>query len=474
MSSGQDHQGLVILLERALKQWHYKEVQISLDEMLPHLYRQLRAEGSISQVTMSPQGVNQLLLMLLEKLAERDPEAALLLRRRYIDDETGFSIANSLGISESAFYRQRREALSILAEVALIQEQQAQLAHIARLENRLEPPSYHRLFGLSDIRNRLRDLLCAQSDIRLFCLTGIGGIGKTVLAHALARDIIAVGCFDDLAWISARQQQFAPWGEIQETLQPVLTPDELITSLNQQLSGGVTPPRPSAETLPALKDRLAKKSHLIILDNLETVADYQELLPLLHELSQWAWILITSRVSIQEQPDVHVTNVAELSLKNATSLIHDEAHRRGMDDLAHASTDVMKQVYSVAGGNPLALKLIVGQVQVRSLSVVLVDLNEARGRRTEALYEFIYRQAWELLDDTTRRVLLAMPLVAAPGTTLEHLAGFTGLSHNDLYDALEHLIRLSLVDVGGPLDERRYQIHRLTETFLHKQVTKWG
>jgi hypothetical protein len=38
---------------------------------------------------------------------------------------------------------------------------------------------------------------------------------------------------------------------------------------------------------------------------------------------------------------------------------------------------------------------------------------------------------------------------------------------------LMNLTRLSLVEVGGDLEHRRYRIHRLTETFLLNEVVKW-
>lgn len=474
MPLDRDRQFIVELLEHALKQWHHKDAMLALDEALPHLVRQTAAAWPEGGAPVARRAANQVLLDLLEALAETNAEAATLLRRRYIDDETGFAVANLLGISDSAFYRQRREALQVLADIALSREDEARSARITRLESRLEAPTYHQLFGVTELQARLNRLLHPQSDIRLICLTGMGGIGKTALADSLAREFIARGEFADLAWVSARQQQFGLTGEIQETGYPVLTPGELIVALDRQLSDVPSPPRPPAEILSVLKVRLAKGPHLIVVDNLETTEDYQELIPLLRELSQSAWILVTSRVGAYDQPDVHTINLTELTPTDAEALVRDEAFRRGLNELAEAPAETMTQIYDIAGGNPLALKLIIGQVQVRSLSTVLADLSEARGWRVEALYEFIYRRAWNLLDDIARRVLLAMPLVAAPGAGLNHLTGVTGLAGDDLYDALDLLIRLSLVTIGGPLNERRYQIHRLTETFLHKQVTKWS
>lgn len=464
---------LLSLLEQALRNWHQENAPAALEMVLPHLVRRTAAAWPQGGTPNPRQVNNQLLLELLEALAVVDIEAATLLRRRYVDDETGFAVANSLGISESAFYRQRRDALQTLVELALSQEQEARSALVVSLESRLELPSYNQLFGIAPLQRRLRQLLQPRSDIKLICLTGIGGIGKTALADAMARDAIAGGHFEDLAWISVRQKQLGLLGEIQETGHAALAPDELLEALHQQLSGLPTPPRATDEILSALNERLNRKRHLIVLDNLETITDYQELFPLLQELSQSAWILVTSRSGFYDQPGVHIINLTELRPDDAEAFVRDEAHRRGVGDLAEAPAEMVAEIYSIAGGNPLALKLIIGQAQVRSLSTVLEDLSEARGRRVETLYEFIYRKAWDLLDDNARHLLLTMPLVAAPGTRLDHLAGVTGLARDDLYDALDLLIRLSLVTVGGSLNERRYQIHRLTETFLHKQVTKW-
>lgn len=461
------------LLEKALKYWHDRDQTVSLQDRLPFLSRQTKAQLYQNPRPLPLSLDKQLLLNLLKQLSDVNSEAATLLRRRYIDDKTGFAVANSMGISESGFYRRRRDSLQILSDLAIKLEGDIRTSHIARLENRLEPSSYHQLFDPYGLRTKLGQLLGSHPDIRLFCLVGIGGIGKTSLADALARDVIHKGYFEEIIWITARQQHLTPWGAIQETEQPALTTDEFILTLDYQLHETPVPPRPTAQILPALKLRMSQKSHLIILDNLETAADYHELLPTLRDLSQSAWFLLTSRIGLHDQGDVHTTNLDELDLPSAEALIRDEARWRGIDALVNAPTEAISDIYSIVGGNPLALKLIIGQVQVRSLSRVLTDLNEARGQQAEALYEFIYRQAWNLLDDTAQHVLIAMPLAAQPGTTLEHLAAVTGVDDENLYPALDLLIRLSLVNVGGTLDERRYHIHRLTETFLHKQVIKW-
>jgi len=64
-----------------------------------------------------------------------------------------------------------------------------------------------------------------------------------------------------------------------------------------------------------------------------------------------------------------------------------------------------------------------------------------------------------------------MPL--AQDGPFTQLLALTGLEEDALNDALENLIMLSLVEANGGIEERRYRIHRLTETFLLTEVAKW-
>ena len=148
-----------------------------------------------------------------------------------------------------------------------------------------------------------------------------------------------------------------------------------------------------------------------------------------------------------------------------------EAQVRRIPTLAQASQAELDSIYQVVGGNPLALKLIVGQVRFLSLPQVLDNLRQAQGKKIEELYTHIYWQAWQALDETSQKVLLAMPL--AQDGDLAQLAAVSQLAVAELADALDRLVSLSLVDVRGNLAERQYRIHRLTETFLLTEVAKW-
>ena len=125
------------------------------------------------------------------------------------------------------------------------------------------------------------------------------------------------------------------------------------------------------------------------------------------------------------------------------------------------------------GGNPLALRLVVGQLHFHGLDQVLTDLTLARGKKAEALYHYIYHSAWKNLGEAARQVWLLLPLLSEPEATLTNLVAFSDLSSTVVRDALEQLVLQNLVICQGTLQERRYGLHSLTRTFLHEQVVQW-
>jgi len=328
-----------------------------------------------------------------------------------------------------------------------------------------------RLFGISQKQQQLR-LILEQADAPwLIALDGIGGIGKTSLAVALAREIMSTGRFCDTAWVSAKQEEFLPQIGLGPTHYPALDTGSLLDSLLEQLDSSLSLARSPEEKKVRLAGILKKQPYLIVIDNLETVAEYETLLPLLRQLANPTKFLLTSRHSLHACVDVFCFSLRELDQADTFALLRYEAETRGVTTLMDASQDHLARIYEVVGGNPLALKLVVGQLYVLPLSHVLENLKEAQGKTIDDLYTYIYRQAWQTLDEISREVLLVMPL--AQGGTFAQITAVSKLCVDQLDQALESLVKLSLVEVGGDIEQHRYRIHRLTEAFLLKEVVRW-
>lgn len=464
---------LVGTIQQLLKNWRKDAPPES--EMFADLRLWVQLVHANDQVASDPGDLaRRLLAQAMAVLQERDRLAANLIQQRYFEDVSALDMARRLAVSEGHYFKLQNEAIGQLAAILLAQEQQARAEHQLTIEARLEPPTYRRLIGVEEIRGQLRVALTRPGPPWLIAIDGLGGIGKTALANELTREQIWSGQFDDIAWISARQQIFLPAVGLQPLDRPALDTatliDALLAQLNPALAIALTAPSEKAVALTRL---LKKRPYLIVIDNLETSTDYQALLPTLHKLAGPSRFLLTTRHSLCGQGDVFCLSLTELTRADTLALLRHEAEARGLLDLAGAPDPRLNPVYEVVGGNPLALKLVMGQSCALPLSQVLAGLQQARIQKISDLYTYIYWQSWRTLAPASRQALLAMPLAPPQGSNFAQLAAISQLDPAELSAAMEQLVAFSLIEVSGDLEERRYRIHRLTETFLLTEVARW-
>lgn len=457
-------------VHQALNAWHHPGIEVGALTDL-QIFRQARldSDGNVRQAT------NKILLEGLEALRIDHEVEAALLRKRFLDGLAMYVVANQFNLSEAQAYRKQKEAIKQLAMTLQAKEVQAREERRQQLEQRLEPPTYVQLVGIDDHLDSLLSLLTVPGPPWLISVEGLGGLGKTSLADALSRQIISQGLFADFGWVSARQHIFNLGGGIKPIDSPALTEADLIEKLVTQFIPNLLQPATFATQagLMALQTRLKQQAHLVVIDNLETVTDLERVMPVLRSLVEPTKILITSRKSLYYEPGLYHFNLPPLSETNTLRLIRNEARLHNLAHLQEANDDELRRIYQVVGGNPLALRLVVGQTHVHGLDAILADLAAARGQKIELLYTFIYRRAWEMLTEPTRQVFLAMPLVTNMGGSADYLVQISGLELSQVRDALEQLVALNLVNSQGDLTDRRFSIHNLTRTFLQEQVARW-
>lgn len=437
-----------------------------------YLFRRAQREGeSQRQIT------NRILMQALDHLQGLYPQAATLLRLRYIEEQAVRSVANRFNMAESTVYLKQREALERLVEVIYYLEEELLTARRVALGSRLEPSSYSMLVGVENSLDTLLTLLAQPDAPWIIALEGMGGMGKTSLADALIRHPTSSMAFYDFGWVSAQQSVFNLGGSIDAAMLPAaLTTDAMVEALVRQFMGETLLAGPlSPETmLEKLRACLKERAHLIVVDNLETMTDVTSLLPTLRRLADPTKFILTSRESRYGEAGVFHFPVPALSESAALQLIRHEAQAHNIVHLLDSRDETLRPIYQTVGGNPLALRLVVGQSYIHDLEAVLSDLTVTRGEKAEALYTYIYERAWSMLDERARHALLAMPFLPAQGGELDFLSSLSDLPPVELRQALDLLVTLNLVEVrsdGGP---RRYAIHNLTRSFLHDRITKWA
>ncbi len=275
----------------------------------------------------------------------------------------------------------------------------------------------------------------------------------------------------DILWVTAQRHRFVTWRGIVAPAEtdPALTFESLLDDLAAQLDHATLLHEPPDRKEAHLRALLKERPYLVVVDNLETAADHQGLVPRLWELAGPTRFLLTSRYSLGQHAGVFCLTLDELSEADSIALMRHEARHRGVPSLTEADDATLHRIYETTGGNPLAIKLVVGQARSLPLDRVLARLREAAGRQYEDLYRFIYWRSWEMLSEDARRVLLAMPALAPSGAYWENLQAATGLPDQRLDAAIERLVEMSLLQVGGG-SETRYTIHQLTYTFILSEL----
>jgi hypothetical protein len=329
------------------------------------------------------------------------------------------------------------------------------------MEASLQPRQYAHLFGVEQIQAQVVEHLSGPDLPWVVVIAGIGGIGKTALADAVVRYLGERFKFEQVIWLRSPASQAA----LSNTIF-----DDLIAKLWDVLSSQQPRAISSEERIAQVRAFLKQQQILIVIDNLETEADTIYLLDHLNDLASPSKFLITSRTRPPGRAAVMTFSLGELSPGDTLELLRHHAGIVGLQELVNTTKTQMELIYDVVGGNPLALKLVVGLALVQPLSQILSDLMKSRSGEIEELYRHIFLKTWQTLSSPAQALLQAMPLVAESGALPAQMQAISKLPETQFWSAVSELAERSLLEIRGTAWERRYGIHRLTETFLRTDI----
>jgi predicted DNA-binding protein (UPF0251 family) len=399
----------------------------------------------------------------LQEVARQNEELATVLNLRFLSGCSLEATAEKMAISPATTSRYQEQALTRLANILWQQEQSLRQNRRHEIEGRLEKPTYHdnKLFGVEELAGDLLALLRREDAPWLISLAGLGGIGKTSLADFVVRQVVPTFQFYDVIWL--RLDHPTIHGRSR-------SPQQLLQTLFLQLSARVLPAQaaqwPQPEQAARLRQRLKEDRHLVVIDNLEEDADLSLLLPHLHDWANPSKFLLTTRAQPQEETAVYTRELGEISRKAAAQLMRHHAQKIGLPHHSHIGPAEIDAIYERTGGNPLAIKLVVGMLKGAPPAAAIANLQTSRTQGIQKMYRRIYRQAWRYLSEPARRLLSVMPLVSENAATAVYIQNLCGLAGDQFWPAVEELRQRSLIEVRGSLHEPLYGIHRLTATFL--------
>jgi tetratricopeptide (TPR) repeat protein len=223
---------------------------------------------------------------------------------------------------------------------------------------------YTAFFGRNQEIARLMELLDYHHSAHLISVDGIGGVGKTTLVVEVAYRCLEaskhpnlmlsnIPIFDAIIFTSAKQNHLTSIGllprlTLQRTLRDICR--EIIYTLDfSQITH-----LPFAEQFELIRQKLSQTRTLLIVDNLETIEDQQEVLSFLYDLPPTVKVVITTR----EQSLFVPLRLSFLPREHGLRLIQHQAKEKGLSLI----TEQSQQLLDGVSGVPAAIIYAIGQM----------------------------------------------------------------------------------------------------------------
>ena len=297
--------------------------------------------------------------------------------------------------------------------------------------------------------NRLLELLSPKHALHLIELEGVGGVGKSALVLEAAYRCLDASRqknpmlpnFEAIIWTSAKLERLTYNGIASCALLAQRNLREIFKEIATYLSSGVDLSNLPFEDQPKLmRHCLKEKRTLLIVDNLETVEDKEEVISFLDNLYVGIKVVITSRERLRNQ-----ISLDSLLLDDRIALIRNQASGLQLTE------EEEKTLAESTKGVPGAIVLSIGQLKYGDrLETVLERLKDAKGD----FCRFCFEGSVQLLrGKESHKLLMALAMFReAPQIEAKNaIVSVAGLNQN--LAAADHgfakLKRLSLVTEQG-------------------------
>jgi DNA-binding transcriptional ArsR family regulator len=292
-------------------------------------------------------------------------------------------------------------------------------------------------------------------------IDGPGGIGKTALA-VRAGHLAPAEHFACKIFLSAKVRELTPAGE--QPLQDFMLPNymALLAELARELGEPEIAKGDPNERPNTVRRALAGKRALIVIDNLETLAEPERLrvFQFLGRLPEGNKAIVTSRK--RSDVDARAIRLDRLAQTDAFALLDELAKRNRL--LARASAAERQALYELTHGNPLLIQWTAGQLdrgQCRTVAQACDFLKQAPADNNPL--EYIFGDLAESFSETETKALAGLAHFTQPAQ-VKWVADIAGLAEPAALTALEDLTDRGLV-VASP-DGASFLLPPLAAHFL--------
>lgn len=330
-------------------------------------------------------------------------------------------------------------------------------------------PDYTRFVGRSRELNRLLELLSPNHAAHLISVDGIGGVGKTTLVLEAAYQCrtarlepeknLGIPIFDAIILTSAKQQFLTPMGLLERTKKANKTLPDICCEIARTLERRDINHTTGDAQLERTSECLSRQRTLLIIDNLETIENQDELLSFLYDLPVSVKVVITTR----EQAIFVPIRLSSLPEAESLELIQHHLQEKSLN-LAEKQ---MQEIYQKTSGIPAAMIYIIGQLAANySLNTILEKVRNAEGD----VARFCFHAAVSSFAEKASHYLL-MAVAMFPKSATEIAIG-TVAGINDPIARDEGMAKLKQMSLVRE-EEGRYTMLTLTQEYANAELAKY-
>jgi hypothetical protein len=284
------------------------------------------------------------------------------------------------------------------------------------IRHNLPAPTCSSFIGREQEISQLVEFLSPHHGAHLISVDGIGGVGKTSLVVEVAYRCLSAAhsrddkaqtfpTFDAIVFTSAKQHFLTPFSLLHRISRPQRTLEDIIQQIAHVLGDINIAGKSIEEQIEVLKDALASWRTLLIIDNLETIENPQDVLAFLYcDLPPTVKAIITTR----KQGIFVPLRLSVLSEVDALELIYHETEEKKVS----LTENERHNLYERTGGIPIAIHYAIGQMAGGySVDYVLEQLTQADGD----LVRFCFEHSVALIrGQLAHQFLMALSLFAIP------------------------------------------------------------
>lgn len=324
---------------------------------------------------------------------------------------------------------------------------------------------------IAEILNSLRDPIAR----RVVGVYGMGGIGKSSLVREVAGRAVDQKIFSAAWWTTTKIQSLDVFDEVSSeknvSYAVILNRFVAWLGLSSELRTAI-----ESEREVRIRKYLANSNFLLILDNLETSSDQDEIAIKFAKLilDTNCKILLTSREAWSSNSSAFIESIQlqGISEKAGVDLMRSIAREQRNYRVLSANDNQLIKIARAVKNMPLAIKLMVGLLQNHDLNFVLENLESIQTPKIIEMYEYLFASNWRSLSASEKKLLVALSKFDEDeGVNAEMLKKAKVVRQDDFFSAIDNLAKLSLIEIANDpnIERARYKLHPLTFNFIRSK-----